>query len=1666
MELPPFLPSGATHLAVSYDGTLTIARPWCLLLLDLSGLLWASGALRRPHGAAQQRSLLTSLFIGATGGSLCAIAGAAVFVASERMGPGLYGYEALHSLVSLAAAIFGVLGGGSGRVRMGEKAWGSAAACFLAAVLLCHSVAVRWGASCADGGRLAGDAVAAAGAVLLATALLGAGVGRYYANSRRPPASDAYAAEEERQALISGSAEDEEDAEAEEGVSGRGSLNPHDSSSFLSWLSFSFLAPYFDIVLGSRDGPIPTEADGVKLSMEAIHPLPCADETGAWAARFAQALDAVMREHEDGGQDRAAPSPPAAAAKVDGGADAALPPPPLGKFSRPLLVAILRVFGPQWAMLGIGQAACVALALAGPPVLARLLAYLEAPTGSVDASPWAGLGWATAMAATQGGAALATTQFCFWTLRVQIRLRAALLAAVARAVHEAPLATRCRLSDGRLSNFVSVDVQKLQDCVSSFHQLWTLPIQVGVVLALLHGQVNYGWGAGLAVLIVVIPANLAVSRAIGRLTGVMMTARDERVRLTGEMLSGMKSVKMLSWEGPVAALIGKARAREVAALASRKYLDAVCVFLWATTPVLMSLATFAAVVLLFPSSSSALTPSVVFATVAELQLLTFPLNALPWIYTGVLEAWVSLGRLEAVLCYPREGALAEGAEQKDAASEWVVSLGGEWVHPTDSDGMGSRGHTRGFRLSLTPSPALSLPVPPITRGQLVLVLGRVGAGKSSLISALIGNMSPAIGGTHGSRILAPWATVAYAPQSPWVRRGSVAANVACGSEVDLARLSRVLAAVALTEEVAALAGGVEGEVSSTVLSGGQSQRLGLARALFTPHTDVLLLDDPVSALDTVVGRTVWKRAVGLGAAHLAHRPGGRTWVDFEAGACAFAQVGPSPPTRIVVTHDHAAIALCRPDLIIGLVEGRIAYAGPPVGLLGDAAMQAALGLPASIAGNEAALSPPRVVSPVVAPPASAVAVHEHAKVFLGGKPAEEEARAAGTIKGAVVRSYVSAVGTLLVVFVLASLFAMQASRNGSDLWLSVWASVRAATGSGSEPAGTGPSAALARLVSAWPDLRLLAVYAGIVGFNTVAALLRSASFAVAGVAACVTLHDAFLTALVRVPMAFHDATPPGRIGNRASVDVFAIDESLPFSLNILLAQSFGLAGALAVLTYSSSGLLLLAAPPLVLAYFGLQGRYRAVSRELKRLDSVTRSPLFEELRGSLAGAAVLRAASLARGPRWGGVEDATALHGHQQPTSAAADMDYDAVLGRLDATQRTSFASGALSQWLALRLGALSCSLLGLVSAGAVMARVLSDAGGAGTGDDGGCTAPAGGPGSASASYAGIAGMAGLALAYATPIVAGLQSLVGAVTDTERELVGVERVAEYAALPPEEDYGRGVDGKEEAPLPRGWVPPHGRVTFKHVTVRYSSYYGGGTSTGNPALRDLSLDVPAGTVVGILGRTGSGKSTLLSALARLVPCDDGVEGEEACMEVDGVDTRRIHLRDLRRSIAFLPQSPLLFSKDVRFNLDPTGEHDDAALLAACATCGLLPSRLGPAGLDTPVEEGGRNFSLGERQLLCLARALLRGASIVCMDEASSSMDAGTDAALRSALRTAFGGRTVFIIAHRLDTLADCDAVLVLDGGRVAQYGPPASLLAGAGRTMGGGGLRAVFNSQAE
>jgi ATP-binding cassette subfamily C (CFTR/MRP) protein 1 len=450
---------------------------------------------------------------------------------------------------------------------------------------------------------------------------------------------------------------------------------------------------------------------------------------------------------------------------------------------------------------------------------------------------------------------------------------------------------------------------------------------------------------------------------------------------------------------------------------------------------------------------------------------------------------------------------------------------------------------------------------------------------------------------------------------------------------------------------------------------------------------------------------------------------------------------------------------------------------------------------------------------------------------------------------------------------------------------------------------------------------------------------------------------------------------------------------LPFSRGLQMALSIT---ATAVLIATVLPVMLIALCPVVAIYLFLQSFFRSSSRELKRLESTTQSPVFSYFRETLGALESVRGYNV--------VEDVIAEAEHRAECNIAPFWVLNLV-----------------NRWLGVRLELLGTSLVGAI--GLVVAATAGSA------------AP---------------GTAGLVLSYSLAVIGDLNWLIRELTDTEAHMCSVERIDQYCGGGDGDDGGDGggFSGggmpREAAatlsgdPDPSQW-PTAGKVEIRNLTVRYRPHL-------PPALRGVTLTIDPGAKVGVVGRTGSGKSTLVLALLRIIEPSTVDPDNGGSVAIDGVDTGTLGLRTLRRAVAVITQDPTLFGAGtLRYNLDPLGVHSDEQLWAALEQAQIARRIEREGGLGSLVADAGDNFSVGERQLIAMARAMLNRARVVIMDEASASVDNETDTRVQAMIRQVFRDATVITIAHRLGTIADSDKVLVMDDGQVAEFDEPRQLM---------------------
>ncbi|XP_039574916.1 ATP-binding cassette sub-family C member 10 isoform X1 [Passer montanus] len=1203
-----------------------------------------------------------------------------------------------------------------------------------------------------------------------------------------------------------------------------------------------------------------------------------------------------------------------------------------------LLSVLHAAFGLRFYALGLLKLADSLLNFSGPLLLNLLVNFMESRQEPLSH----GVLYALGLFAGSFLGSVLRSQSRYEMNKVALMVRAAVISAIYRKALRVSSTSLARFTLGEIVNFMSTDTNRLVNFCYTFHELWSLPVQLGITLYLLYQQVGIAFLGGVALALLLVPINKIIANLIMENNKKMLKHKDTRVKLMTEFLYGIRVIKFYAWEKHFSTKIKSCRAKELQKLRTISYLDALCVYMWAALPVVVSIAIFVTYVLL----GHQLTATKVFTALALVGMLILPLNAFPWVLNGILEAKVSLDRiqqffelvdqdLEAYYALDSPSDADTAMEMQCAAFSWV---------PVQEESTSQPSSTGTLQLHIE---NLS-----VRKGMLLGVVGKVGSGKSSLLAAITGELIK-----QGGRVYVCDLEQGFglATQEPWIQFTTVRKNILFGREYDARLFKEVLEACALSEDLNILPAGDQTEVgeNGVTLSGGQKARIALARAVYQ-EKELYLLDDPLAAVDADVANHIMRKCI-FGV--LKHK------------------------TRVLCTHRTEFLE--KADALLLMDNGRIVKTGTPADILplveafpkfkdtdkGDKDKAP------NEQGREEAIK-----TEAEEPTQNNYLIHK------------EEEKKEGAVAFQVYKAYWMAMGSCLAISILFSLFLMQASRNISDWWLSYWISSISQTANTSVMACSAslPSPELllfstAGLVSPIQDLDktpappngsvdvnfYLIVYGSIAGANSLFTITRAFLFACGALRAATVIHNRLLQRVLKATVTFFDTTPTGRILNRFSSDVYCVDDSLPFMLNIFLANIYGLLGMLVVMTYGLPwiGLVLL---PLAVVYFFVQRYYRFTSRELKRLQSITLSPIYTHFSETLSGLSTIRAMRAAKR-----FELENQLH--------------------LEQNQRCLFASKTVMEWLDIRLQMIGVAVVTAIAGIAIIQHQKQ---------------------------LGNPGLVGLALSYALSVTNLLSELINSFTHTEMMMVSVERTEEYTTDIPMEPQDKLVQVSAD------W-PSEGLVEFQQVVLAYRP--------GLPnALDGVSFTVYPGEKLGIVGRTGSGKSTLFLALFRMMEMKSGQ------ILLDGVDSQLVGLEELRSRLAIIPQDPFLFSGSIRENLDPQGKQTDAELREVLEQCHLWDAVTQMGGLDSELGERGKSLSVGQRQLVCLARAILTQAKVLCIDEATASVDQKTDQLLQQTIRQRFADKTVLTIAHRLNTILDSDRVLVMQAGRVAELDSPARL----------------------
>lgn len=1103
--------------------------------------------------------------------------------------------------------------------------------------------------------------------------------------------------------------------------------------------------------------------------------------------------------------------------------------------------------------------------------------------------------------------------------------------------------TKQESSTGDIVNLMSVDVQRLQDLVQNLQIIWSGPFQIVLCLLSLHNLLGKAMWAGVGIMLIMIPLNGVIAKYQKKLQKRQMKYKDERSSLISEILNNIKSLKLYGWEHPYLGKLGHVRnEKELRNLKRMGVFGAVSVFTWNLAPFLVSCSTFS-VFLLFEKNRTLLT-DIVFPALALFNLLSFPLSVVPMVITNVVEAQVALSRLTKFLTSSEiQTDAVIKAQRVNRIGEVALSVKGGtflWSKNKSEDN---------YTVALSQINFES------KKGNLDCIVGKVGSGKSSLIQAFLGDLYKLDGEVrlHGK--------VAYVSQVPWIVNGTVKENILFGHKYDPEFYQHVLKACALTVDLSILPKGDKTEVGEKgiSLSGGQKARLSLARAVYA-RADVYLLDDPLSAVDEHVGKHLIDHVIGpLGLL----KSKCKVLATNSIGVLSIANnIHMVSNGRIVEHGTYDEIMKQDSSLLRQLIKD-FGKKKEEVSNEQDLETEDKINLENLESDSDFDVDSLRRASDASLTPVDEDdAEIEDDDDTKGRKEHLEQ----GKVKWNVYLQYAKACNpSSVIIFLVSTVLSMLVSV-GANIWLKHWSEINSRYGYN-------------------PDiLKYLGIYFLLgIGSSSLVLIQTCIMWIWCTIQGSKKLHNDMAISVLRAPMSFFETTPIGRILNRFSNDIYKVDEVLGRVFSMFFSNSTKVLFTIIVICFSTWQFAFLILP-LGFLYIYYQQYYLKTSRELRRLDSVSRSPIFANFQESLNGVSLIRAY---------GQEDRFKFMNESR-----VDRNMSAFHPAINA-----------NRWLAVRLEFLG-SLIILGAAGLSILTLKS--------------------GHLSA------GLVGLSVSYALQVTQSLNWIVRMTVEVETNIVSVERILEYSRLTPE-----APEIIEENRPSQTW-PEFGKITFNNYSTKYRPEL-------DLVLKNINLTINPKEKVGIVGRTGAGKSSLTLALFRII------ESFQGNIDIDNIDTSSIGLSDLRHKLSIIPQDSQVFEGTIRSNLDPTGVFSSDQIWKALELSHLKDHVLKmyeendnedvTNALDVKISEGGSNLSVGQRQLMCLARALLIPSHILVLDEATAAVDVETDLVLQETIRREFKDRTIMTIAHRLNTIMDSDRIIVLENGEVAEFDTPANLL---------------------
>eukprot|EP00210_Caulerpa_lentillifera_P001049 g1012.t1 len=1144
----------------------------------------------------------------------------------------------------------------------------------------------------------------------------------------------------------------------------------------------------------------------------------------------------------------------------------------------------------------------------------------------------------------------------FWAgYKLVWKTRMSMVAAVHAKLLTLNTSSVAKITTGHVVNLASNDAHRLSEAFPYWTFLVAGPLETTLILILLSFVLGFLPAiAGLSCVLILIPLQSMLSKRIAKLRRKTARITDRRINFLSEIISGSLAVKMLGWEDPLLKEVDGIRKQEHWFLKNINHIKGNSLAMTGYIQTIMACVTF--IVYRFTENDFNV-PDVLFA----ISLFNLPRLFMAVFFTlavqNLSELLVSTRRLSDFFRLPEVSDNIDMENKNLPKGEVIVQNGNYGWYSTNGDDAKKTKSTkileriskkvkrgrRDKRQSEVPQliptlKSISLHVKP---GELVGISGKVGCGKSSLLFAFLNDMEN-LNPDHRVQMTG---SVSYCAQVPWIMAATVRDNIMFGNDFDENLYNRVISSCALDTDIQKFPFGDQTEIGERGinLSGGQKARIALARAAYC-KADINLLDDPLSAVDPNVGRILFERCI--------------SGVDGLM----------KNSTRLLVTHQKQFLPDC--NRIILMNNGEIECIGTWNELASHHLLKDVDRINSSNENSVKHESNAEPKDEQITRPQSSTGTRNHPVSGIEpsegsqnvennkrqGQLVEKEDKVYGKVSLRVYWDYIVHIGAIPMFFAILALLINKMLYFGTEWWIADWA----ATDEEDQREH--------KWIWVLTGLTLGTIVAVILGMFALFSLLINGS---------TNLHKQMAKRVIHAPLVFFHRNPTGRILNRFSKDTGVQDDELSYTVGDVLLFTLHVLGIMVIVSIALPYMIPILA--VIIYLFGrLRRHYVVTSREIRRYDATTRSPVYAMLSSN--------------------IKALPTIHAFQKKEDFQKKF-----LRALDLNGSWWMAFLSASRWVAFRMDcfvAAAC-VLSVTLTVALVDQVSEE-------------------------------VIGLALVYIVASFGTLQWWMRQTAELENQMTSVERNLEYTRLdqePPRASDGGGI-------APPNW-PVNGTIEYSLVTASYRPDL-------EPVLKQLQFVIPGGSSVGIVGRTGSGKSSLLLSLFRLININEG------CISIDGVDTSTIGIDVLRKQLAIIPQDPVLFGGTFRSNLDPWNEFSDAQIWTTLGRVHLYDTVKAFGGLNAPVAECGNNLSVGQRQLLCLARALLADSKILALDEATANVDRTTDAMIQDALHTMIvrNEKTLLIIAHRINTVLDCDLLLVLDGGKVVEFGTPTSLLSNA------------------